>query len=110
MKQYNNPQYKKNMKQINKKLPIYKQAWVLVENFKEIGIRCVYYEKTKTVNISLLNAPIIARGVSDVQMTLIGCFESFSEIRDNYQEYADKYKSAYRDLYSNNPEMLKYIE
>lgn len=98
------------MKQINKKLPIYKQAWVLAENFKEIGIRCVYNERTKTVYISLLNAPIIARGVPEARMTLIGRFDSFSEIRDNYQEYADKYKSVYRRCYSNNPEMLKFIE
>lgn len=41
---------------------------------------------------------------------LIGCFESFSEIRDHFQEYADKYKNMYRSFYSNNPEMLQYIE
>ena len=98
------------MKQINKKLPIYKQAWVLSDNFKKIGIRCVYYDRNKTVCISLLNAPILACGISEAQMTLIGCFESFSEIRDHFQEYADKYKNMYRSFYSNNPEMLKYIE
>lgn len=98
------------MKQINKKLPIYKQAWVLRENFKEIGIKCVYNERNRNVYLSLLNAPLFVYGVPGAQMTLIGCFKPFSVVRDNFEEFADEYKNRYRSFYSNNPEMLKHLE
>ena len=98
------------MKQINKKLPIYKQAWILSDNFKEIGIKCVYNHRNRNVYISLLNAPLFVYGVSGAQMTFVGCFKPFSDIRDNFQAYADEYREMYRILYSDNPEMLKYID
>lgn len=98
------------MKQINKKLPIYKQAWTLTDNFKEIGIKCVYNNKNRTVYLSLLNAPLFVHNEPGARMTLIACFKPFSNVRDNFQAYADKYKNMYRIVYSNNPEMLKYLE
>lgn len=98
------------MKEINKKLPIYKQAWVLSENYKEIGIRCVYNHRNRNVYLSLLNAPIFADGVAGAQMTLVGIFKPFSHVRDNFQDLADEYKRMYKVFYSDNPEMLKYLE
>lgn len=98
------------MKQINKKLPIYKQAWMLRDNFKEIGIKCVYNNRNRNVYLSLLNAPLFVYGTSKAQMTLVGCFKPFSDVRDNFQAYADKYRKMYKILYSDNPEMLKHLE
>lgn len=97
------------MKEINKKLPIFKQAWDLTENFKEIGIKCVYNHRNRKVYLSLLNAPILVAGVSDAQMTLVGVFNSFSHVRDNFQDLADEYKCMYKTVYSDNPQMLKYL-
>lgn len=98
------------MKEINKKLPVFKQAWDLTENFKEIGIKCVYNHRNRKVYLSLLNAPILVEGVSGTQTTLVGVFNSFSHVRDNFQELADEYKRVYKIFYSDNPEMLKYLE
>lgn len=98
------------MKEINKKLPIYKQAWVLSENYKEIGIRCVYNHRNRNVYLSLLNAPVFVENVSGAQITLVGVFKPFSHVRDNFQYFADKYKTRYKMVYANNPGMLKYLE
>lgn len=98
------------MKQINKKLPIYKQAWVLTDNLKEVGIKCVYNNRNRKVYLSLLNAPLFVYGTSEAQMTLVGCFKPFSDVRDNFLAYADEYRNMYRIVYSNNPEMLKHLE
>lgn len=98
------------MKQIDKKLPIYKQAWILVENYKEIGIKCVYNNRNRNVYLSLLNAPVLVENVSGAQMTLVGVFKPFSHVRDNFQYFADKYKTMYKMVYANNPGMLKYLE
>lgn len=98
------------MKQIDKKLPIYKQAWILVENYKEIGIRCVYNDRNRNVYLSLLNAPVFVENVSGAQTTLVGVFKPFSRVRDNFQYFADKYKTMYKMVYANNPGMLKYLE
>lgn len=97
------------MKEINKKLPIYKQAWDLTENFKEIGIKCVYNHRNRKVYLSLLNAPVFADGIAGAQMTLVGILKPFSHVRDNFQELADEYKRMYKIFYSDNPEMLKYL-
>ena len=97
------------MKEINKKIPIFKQAWDLTENFKEIGIKCVYNHRNRKVYLSLLNAPILVAGVSGAQMTLVGVFNSFSYVRDNFQDLADEYKRMYKTVYSDNPEMLKHL-
>lgn len=69
------------MKQINKKLPIYKQAWVLTDNFKEIGIKYVYNHRNKNIYLSLLNAPLFAYGALEAQMTFVGYFKPFSDVR-----------------------------
>lgn len=98
------------MKQINKKLPIYMQARVLIDNFKEIGIKCVYNNRNRKVYLSLLNAPLFVSGISEAQMTLMGCFKPFSDVRDNFQAYADEYKNMYKIVYSNNIEMLKHLD
>lgn len=98
------------MEKINVKLPIYQQAWILANNYKEIGIRCVYNNRNKNVYLSLLNAPILAKGVPGAEMTLVGIFKSFSYVRDNFQDCADTYKRMYKEVYSDNPEMLKYLE
>lgn len=98
------------MKEINKKLPVYKQAWDLADNFKEIGIKCFYNDRNRKVYLSLLNAPILVDGVPEAQMTLVGVFNSFSYVRDNFQDLADEYKRMYKTVYSDNPEMLKYLE
>lgn len=98
------------MKEINEKMPIYKQAWDLTDNFKEIGIRCVYNERNRNVYLSLLNAPILVEGISEAQMTLVGVFKSFNYVRDNFQSLAEKYKYMYKNVYSDNPEMMKYLE
>lgn len=98
------------MKEINKKLPIYKQAWDLTENFKEIGIKCVYNHRNRKVYLSLLNAPILVEGISGAQTTLVGVFKTFSYVRDNFQDLANEYKRMYKIFYSDNSEMLKYLE
>lgn len=98
------------MKQIDKKLPIYKQAWILVENYKEIGIKCVYNNRNRNVYLSLLNAPVFVENVPGAQTTLTGVFKPFSYVRDNFQSLADKYKAMYKIVYANNPAMLKYLE
>ena len=98
------------MKEINKKLPVYKQAWDLTDNFKEFGIKCVYNERNRKVYLSLLNAPILVEGISEAQTTLVGVFKSFGYVRDNFQDIADEYKCMYKTVYSDNPEMLKYLE
>lgn len=98
------------MKKIDTKLPIYQQAWILADNYKEIGIKCVYNNRNRNVYLSLLNAPIIAHGVPGAEMTLVGIFKPFSYVRDNFQDCADIYKRKYKVVYSDNPEMLKYLE
>lgn len=98
------------MEKIDIKLPIYQQAWILANNYKEIGIRCVYNNRNRNVYLSLLNAPILANGVPGAEMTLVGIFKSFSYVRDNFQDCADTYKRMYKEVYSDNPEMLKYLE
>lgn len=98
------------MKQIDKKLPIYKQAWILTENYKEIGIKCIYNHRNRKVYLSLLNAPTFVCGIPETQETLRYCARFFSEARDNFQELADRYKNMYKIVYSNNPEMLKHLE
>mgnify|MGYP000027335653 FL=1 len=96
------------MKEINIKLPLYKQAYVLAENFKEIGIKCVYNHANKKVYLSLLNAPTFVVG-EPMQMTLRRCFNSLKDVRDNFQEYANGYKKMYKIVYSNNIEMLEFL-
>lgn len=89
------------MKEINTKLPLYKQAYILAENFKELGIKCVYNHANKKVYLSLLNAPTFVVG-EPMQVTLIRRFDSLKDVIDNFQEYANKYKTMYKIVYSNN--------
>lgn len=97
------------MKEINTKLPIYKQAYILAENFKELGIKCTYNQRTKETFLSLLNAPNFSEGTTECEQTLIGIFDTFVYVRDNFEYLSDKYKQRYKEYYKNNPLMLKYL-
>lgn len=98
------------MKPIDKKLPVYRQAHVLADNYKEIGIRCVYNTRNRKVYLSLLGAPFLAVDVAGAQVTLVGVFRPFSHVRDNFLQCAREYMQMYRAMYADNPKMLKYLE
>lgn len=50
------------MEAIYKNKPIYRQAYILSERCKDLGIKLVYNQRNKMVYISLLNAPSMVEG------------------------------------------------
>ena len=98
------------MEPINIKLPHYKQAHILQENFKEFGIKCVYIDASRCVYITILAAPSVHKTDTGVYMTLTRKYTRFTEVRDNFDEVIKEYKAKYKEVYANNPEMLKYLE
>lgn len=98
------------MEKINIKLPIYKQAYILAKNFKELGIKCTYNQRTKETFLSLLNAPNFSEGIAECELTLMGIFDTFIYVRDNFEYLANEYKERYKEYYKNNPSMLKYLQ
>lgn len=98
------------MKEINTKMPIYKQVPILSQNFKELGIKFVYNSRTKEVYLSLFNAPTFAEGVAEVQQTLMSVYPCFGYVRDNFEYLANRYKQGYKEFYSGNSLMLKYLD
>lgn len=49
------------MEAIYKNKPIYRQAYILSERCKDLGIKLVYNQRNKMVYISLLNAPSMVK-------------------------------------------------
>lgn len=98
------------MKPINIKLPHYKQAWILQNNFKEVGIKFVYNHRNRHIYISLLAAPATHVTETGVHMVLTIEYKKISNVRDNFNAVVKDYKAMYESYYSNNPSMLKYLE
>ena len=98
------------MEAIYKNKPIYRQAYILSERCKDLGIKLVYNQRNKMVYISLLNAPSMVEGIEEAEQTVVLCLSNFSDVRDHIEHIANVYKDRYRSYYKGNNEMLKYIE
>lgn len=98
------------MEPINIKLPHYKQALILRQNFKEFGIKFVYNTSNKCVYISLLAAPPIHTTEEGICMTLTRIYKRFTYVRDNFEQVIEEYKAKYKAYYADNPKMLIYLE
>ncbi len=84
------------MKPINIKLPHYKQAWILQENFKEVGIKFVYNHRNKHIYISLLAAPAVHVTETGVHMVLTCVYKQITDVRNNFDIVVKKYKAMYK--------------
>lgn len=98
------------MKTIDIKLPHYKQAWILQDNFKEVGIKFVYNHRNRHIYISLLAAPTVYATETGVYMVFTRVYKQFTYTRDNFDVVVKEYKAMYKSYYSNNPSMLQYLE
>jgi len=90
------------------KLPLYKQAEMLRQEYEKRGIKYVYNQRNRNVYLSILNAPYVAEEEEGCQLTghliVYGGVIASSDI----EKWINEVKRSYIKCWEHNPAMLKY--